>query len=335
MERLRTIIEDTAAGTGFSGVVSVSSRSGPAFRAAYGYRDRANGAVNGTDTRLAIASGTKLFTALGIGRLVQGGRLSVSTEVGELAPDFSAWIDPRATIGQLLTHSSGCYDYLDEEAMEDYDNFRLEIPWYDLATPSDYLPLFQGRPSKFAPGERYSYSNGGYVALGILIERVSGSPYRDFIAAEVLAPAGMAGSGFFAFDELPADVASGYLGDGLATNVYKVPVRGGGDGGMYTTAADLDALWRSLFSGRILAEGLLEDWLAPKIDISERSSYAYGLYLRKKDGSYFIVGGDHGVGFDSRYLPDRDLVVSILSNESDGEEAMRDAILGALDDGAL
>jgi CubicO group peptidase (beta-lactamase class C family) len=331
MERLTVAAETAAAVSGFTGTVAVSDASGPIFRKAFGYRNRADMLPNDEGTRFAIASGTKPFTALGIGRLVQEGKLTLSAPVGDVAQDFAGWIDPSATIGQLLTHRSGCYDYLDEETMEDYDNFRVALPWYDLETPSDYLPLFAGHAPKFDPGERFSYSNGGYVALGALIERISGQRYRDFIKAEVLDPAGMTDSGFFAFDALPSNVAAGYLDGGLRTNVYRLPIRGGGDGGMYTTAADLDAFWRSLLGHRILREGLLEDWLSPRAEISERTSYAYGFYRRKKDGSYYIVGSDHGVGFDSRYLPERDLVVSILSNESDGEEAMRDAILGCLD----
>jgi len=331
MERLRVAVETAAKAEGFSGTVSASSATGPAYRKAFGYRNRADMIPNDEGTRFAIASGTKAFTALGIGRLVQSGKLSVSARVGDLAPDFSGWIDPAATVDQLLTHRSGCYDYLDEETMEDYDNFRVDLPWYDLQTPTDYLPLFAGHAPKLSLGERFSYSNGGYIALGALIERISGRLYRDFIRTEVLEPAGMTDSGFFAFDELPPNVAAGYLDDGLATNIYKVPIRGGGDGGMFTTAADLDAFWRALFDHRILSEGLLEDWLSPKVEINERHSYAYGVYRRKKDDSYFLVGGDHGVGFDSRYLPARALVCSILSNESDGEEAMRDTILDALD----
>jgi CubicO group peptidase (beta-lactamase class C family) len=331
MKKLVEAVESTIAESGFSGVVSIASTQGDLFRKACGFRDRANRVPNDEGTRFAIASGTKIFTALGIGQIVQAGRVKVTTRVGDIAEDFSGWIDPDTTVEQLLTHTSGCFDYLDEETMEDYDEFRLDIPWYELATPSDYLPLFTGKSPKFAPGERFSYSNGGYVALGILVERLTGSSYRDFIESEVLGPAGMVDSGFFAFDELPPNTASGYLNEGLKTNIYKVPVRGGGDGGMYTTARDLDSFWRSLLSHRILGEGLLEEWLSPKVAINERSSYGYGVYRRNSGGQYFIVGGDHGVGFDSRYLPESGLTISILSNESDGEEGLRAAILDAIE----
>jgi len=331
MEKFIEAVESTIAEFGFSGVVSVASARGDLYRKACGFRDRANRVPNDEGTRFAIASGTKIFTALGIGRLVQAGRLKVESRVGDIAADFSGWIDPTATISQLLTHTAGCWDYLDEETMEDYEEFRLDIPWYELATPGDYLPLFEGKSPKFAPGERFSYSNGGYVALGILIERLAGSSYREFIESEVLGPAGMPDSGFFAFDELPPNTALGYMDSGLRSNIYKVPVRGGGDGGMYTTARDLDSFWRSLLSHRILGEGLLEEWLSPKVAVNERCSYGYGVYRRNSGGQYFIVGGDHGVGFDSRCLPESGLTISILCNESDGEEELRTALLEAIE----
>jgi CubicO group peptidase (beta-lactamase class C family) len=330
MIALETAIENCARDTGFSGVVRVSDPSGLLFSGSWGYRDRAERLRTEEDTRFAIASGTKLFTALGIGRLIEEGLLRLDSAVGSLHPDFHSWIDPAATVEQLLTHNSGCYDYLDEDEIEDYDNFRVEIPWCYLATPSDYLPLFVGKPMKGPPGQAYAYSNGGYVALGILIESLSGRPYRDFVEAEVLKPAGMADSGFFAFDELPPNCAKGYVGDGLKTNIYKVPIRGGGDGGMYASAPDLERFWPALLEGAILKPGLVEDWLRPRLHIDGERWAACGLTRRADDGSLLIVGGDHGVGFDSRIYPERGLILSILSNQSDGEEEMRRVLLAEL-----
>jgi len=330
MGHLQNAIEACASDTGFSGAVRVLGPSGLLFSGCWGFRDRAERLRAEEDTRFAIASGTKLFTALGIGRLVEQGALRLDSPVGTLHPDFHGWIDPAATVEQLLTHGSGCYDYLDEDLIEDYDNFRVEIPWCYLATPSDYLPLFAGKPMKGPPGQAYAYSNGGYVALGILIESIGGRPYRDFVEAEVLKPAGMAGSGFFAFDELPPNCAKGYLDGGLKTNVYKVPIRGGGDGGMYTNAPDLERFWPALLGGAILKPGFVEDWLRPRLHIEGERWAACGLTRRMETGSLSIVGGDHGVGFDSRIYPERGLTMSILSNQSDGEEEMRQALIKEL-----
>ncbi len=332
MSALQTAIENCARDTGFSGLVRVAGPSGLIFSGSWGYRDRAERLPVEEDTRFAIASGTKLFTALGIGRLAEQGALRLDSKVGSLHPDFHGWIDPTATVEQLLTHSSGCYDYLDEDEIEDYDNFRVDIPWCYLARPTDYLPLFIGKHMKAPPGEAYAYSNGGYVALGILIESLSGRLYRDFVEAEVLKPAGMKGSGFFAFDELPPNCAKGYLDDGHKTNVYKVPIRGGGDGGMYTSAPDLERFWPALLGGAILKPGLVEDWLRPRLRIDGERWTACGLTRRTEAGSLSIVGGDHGVGFDSRIYPERGLILSILSNQSDGEEEMRRTLIRALAD---
>lgn len=331
MRELERIIEASAAESGFSGIVCVSDGSGSRLCKAYGWRNRAERLAIEPGTRFGIASGTKAFTALAIGRLVERGRLALDDKAAAIGEGFSSWMPAEATVAQLLCHASGCYDYLDEDTMEDYDAFRLPMPWYDLDGPEDYLPAFEGGTPKFSPGERFSYSNGGYVALAAIVERVSGLPYRDFVRQEVLAPAGMVDSGFFSFDELPTNTALGYTGEGFATNLYRMPKRGGGDGGMYATALDLEAFWRALFEGRIISKNLLDDWLAPRMTISERSGYAYGFYRRTKDGSYYLVGGDHGVGFDTRYLPDRNLTLSILSNQSDGEEDLRSALIEYLD----
>jgi len=329
-QRIRAAMRDSV----FSGVVSIDGPDSTLFREASGLRNRAEKLPNTVDTAFAIASGTKLFTALGIARLVEAGTLRLDTRPATLWPDFLGWLDETATVDHLLTHNSGCYDYLDEDLMEDYDNFRVDIPWCYLETPSDYLPLFIGKSAKFRPGSAYAYSNGGYVALGIIIERLSGCLYRDFIQAEVLGPAGMSRSGFFAFSDLPANTALGYLDEGTATNIYKVPVRGGGDGGMYSTAADMVRLWQSLLTGRLVRPEFLDDWLAPRQTCSSSTDTHYsarGLFRDQANNQLYIVGGDHGVGFDSRQVPARNLTLSIFSNQSDGEEVLREILLSVLE----
>jgi CubicO group peptidase (beta-lactamase class C family) len=114
---------------------------------------------------------------------------------------------------------------------------------------------------KFRPGERYSYTNGGYVFLEMLIEKLTGVLYRNFIREHVLRAANMHKSGIYVFNDLPENTANGYLEDRRTTNIYQLPLRGGGDGGMYTTTDDLRAFWDSLFSNRILSEELTEAYL--------------------------------------------------------------------------
>jgi CubicO group peptidase (beta-lactamase class C family) len=330
MEELIDRIEQAAAETEFSGVISVFRDASTLFSKAFGYRDIKNKLPNTTSTIFGIASGTKVFTALGIGVLVDQGQLSLGTTIRDIDQAYTGFVDEHATILHLLTHTSGIYDYYDEEIEQDYDTFCVEIPWCELETPSDYYPLFEGKAMKFRPGERYAYSNGGYVFLGMLIEKLTGMLYRDFIREHVLHAASMHSSGFYAFNDLPANTANGYLEDRRTTNIYQLPPRGGGDGGMYTTTDDLRAFWHSLFSHRILSKELTATYLRTHCAINDTVGYGCGLYKRLDNSMFSIVGEDAGVGFDSRYLPHDKLTINILSNITNGEIGIRRAVLGVL-----
>jgi CubicO group peptidase (beta-lactamase class C family) len=332
MKELISKIEGAASEIEFSGVISVFQDASTVFNQAFGYRDIKNRLPNTTSTIFGIASGTKVFTALGIGVLVDQGRISLDTTVGEIDPEVTGFIDGRATIQHLLTHTSGIYDYYDEEIEQDFDHFSVEIPWSELETPSDYSPLFQGQAMKYRPGERYSYSNGGYVFLGMLIEKLTGGLYRDFIREQVLQAANMHRSGFYAFHDLPENTANGYLADRRTTNIYQLPPRGSGDGGMYTTTEDLRAFWDSLFSNRILSAELTATYLRTHVTFNDTDGYGCGLYKRLDDSIFSIEGGDAGVGFDSRYLPQGKLTINILSNITNGEVGIGKVVLGFLDD---
>ena len=320
-------IERAAPEMEFSGVISIFRNDSTLFSKAFGYRDVRNRLNNTTSTRFAIASGTKLFTALGIGVLIDQGVISLATTMKEIDQEYTGFIDERATILQLLTHTSGVYDYYDEEIEQDYEHFSVEIPWYALETPSDYYPLFRGKTMKYPPGERYSYSNGGYVFLGLLIEKLTGTLYRDFVRDHVLQPAGMNRSGFYAFNDLPENTANGYLKDRRTTNIYQLPVRGGGDGGMYTATDDLRAFWESLFSYRILSKGLTSTYLGTHAVLNASNGYGCGMFKRLDDSMFAIVGGDAGVGFTSWYLVQDRLTINILSNITNGDEEMKEVVL--------
>jgi len=329
---LKDAIEKEAKKSGFSGVVSIEKGNLPLYRKSFGFRDLVNKIPNEMDTKMGIASGTKIFTALGIGRLIDSGKLTLDTKVGQIDPAYKGFIDEDATIGHLLSHRSGIFDYYDEDIIEDFDNFHVEIPWFKLENPSDYLPLFVNQKMKFKANEKFSYSNGGYVFLGIIIEKLSGHCYRDFITDNVLKPAGMINSGFYALNGLPENTAYGYKEDRKTTNVFNLPIRGGGDGGMYTTADDLTSFWKSFFSYEILSEEITKDFLKTTSELNDKSGYGYGIYKRLDDTMYFIVGCDAGVGFDSRYFLKEDLTVSVISNISEGEESMVDLILDVLEE---
>ncbi len=328
MKKLIQLIKKNAGETNFSGVVSINQSGEDVYSEAFGYRDAINKIPNKKNTIFGTASGTKLFTALGIGVLIDEKKISLDTCVGDINNDYSGFISPKATIKNLLNHTSGIYDYYDEEIITDFDNFYVDIPWYKLETPLDYFPLFKDKTKKFNPDDRHSYSNGGYIFLGIIIEFITKRLFRDFIEEKILSPSKMNNSGFFSFDNLPSNTANGYLADGLRTNIYNLPKRGASDGGMFTTATDMTAFWRALFSHKIISEQLLKDFCTKQIKFNDVVGYGLGVYISKIEDYdiFFTSGSDAGVGFDSSYIPKTDIVISICSNITDGEGIIRNTI---------
>jgi CubicO group peptidase (beta-lactamase class C family) len=331
MKQLTAQIIKTAEENRFPGVVSISRNQRILYESAFGYRDMANEIPNDVTTRFGTASGTKLFTALGIGKLIDRGELKLETKVSELPIETDGFISSEATIENLLSHTSGIFDYYDEEIIEDFDNFSVSTPWCKLETPADYLPLYRDQKAKFTPDQRFSYSNGGYVYLGMIIEAVTKTRYRDFIRSQVLAPAGMAASGFFALNELPPNTATGYFENRRTSNLFQIPIRGGGDGGMFTTAQDIDRFWSTLFAGNIISQDLLRQLTVIRHRFSDKLGYARGIYLYLDRPGYAIIGSDAGVGFYSAYFPPQAVVVTVISNITDGEAAIKRLIIDNLE----
>ena len=336
-DKLTNEVRRKAAETSFSGVVSVVHSEKTLYREAFGYADFSEKRNNNLDTKFGIASGTKFFTAMGIGTLIDAGKLSLDTSVREIFQRELSYIDSQATIAQLLSHTSGMYDYYDEETDIDSENFFVDIPWFQLETPSDYLPLFENKQPKFNPGERYSYSNGGYVFLGVIIEIISGQLYRNYMRENVFSPVGMDNTGFYAFNRLPKNTAYGYKQskDGtFETNIYNLSIRGGADGGAYTNIIDVQKLWKTFFSNRLLSSKLVGLFSTPNAVINNRVNYGYGMYIMKYLGMDMFIynGGDAGVGFDTRYIPEKELGTAVISNLTNGEEKVRAVILSNLEE---
>ena len=298
-------------------MVHVSVGDEVVFAGGYGLADRARRIENTVDTRFGTASATKLFTALGVGALVDDGVVGLSTRLVDAVSAPLPGMDVEVTIDQLLGHTSGVFDYYDEELIDDFDNFELPIPPAELLRPSDYLPMLTG-PQKFPPGSRFAYSNGGYVLLGLVIEELTGS-FHDHLERRVLRPAGMDRSGFFRFDQLPPDTAIGYRDDGR-TNADVLPIIGGPDGGMFTTAGDLRRLWLRLLAGEIISAELVTTFLTKASRSGDEFYYGRGVWIRD-DGEHpptpFVEGSDAGVSIRSSLYPP-DTVVTVVSNTTEG-----------------
>jgi CubicO group peptidase (beta-lactamase class C family) len=322
-EKLDAVIDAST----FSGVVSIRQHGLSLYERAAGYADRSNRVANTLDTRFGIASGTKFLTALAIGNLIAAGKILVSTKLRDCVTlDFPHQYSPDITIGHLLTHTSGVPDYLDEEKIQDYDHFSVSRPWYELKGPKDYLGVFPNEPMKFAPGARFSYSNGGYILLGAVIEEVTGLRYQQFVEQQIFKPIGMERSGFFAFNQLPGQTALGYIEmvDGWRTNIYNLPIIGASDGGAYTTVDDIAKLWKAFWADELVPHELVELFAAPYVKVEtekEGTYYGHGLWISKastKRTEFYMLGNDAGVSFRSSILKESGLQVTVISNVSNG-----------------
>lgn len=307
----------------FSGVINVTVNNESIYTNTQGYRDIANKLIINSDTKFGIASGTKLITALGIGKLIDSGELTLETKVWDIFGKSLSYIGKDATIEQLLCHTSGIYDYLDEELMDEDDDFDFDIPLYKLINPSDYLPLFDNKEPKFIPGEKCSYSNGGYVILGAIIEKITDKTFREFITDEILKPCEMNDTGYYFSNDLPENSAIGYKDENgrLVANFFSIPIVGGGDGGIFTTSSDLIKLWSKFTEYNILSESLTKRYITPVSKVGS-TDYGLGMYLSGDidNREIFLYGCDPGVGFHSRYNLRTSRVINILSNRTWGIE---------------
>ena len=327
-EELAAAIDAVAADTAFSGVVRVDGPDGEVLGRAFGFADRAHRVPMTTGTRIGVASGAKAFTALTVMRLVEEGALALGTRARDLLGADLPLIDDAVTVEHLLSHRSGIGDYLDEDEIDDTNAYVMPLPLHTLDRVEAYLGVLDGHDTKFPPGTDFSYCNGGFCVLAILAERAARTPFHDLVREQVLERAGLLGTAYLRSDELPADAALGYLhAEGLRTNVLHLPVVGGGDGGIYTTAADVSALWAALEAGAVVSADTWTDMQRDRSPDDEDDSY--GLGIRLWGDAACLVGSDAGATFHSARVADG-LTRTVLSNTTDGAWPMVEALDTAL-----
>jgi CubicO group peptidase (beta-lactamase class C family) len=307
--------------TAFSGVVRIDRTGHVELAKAYGFAHRALEIPNEVDTRFATASATKSLTALAVVSLIEDGLLELSTTARSVLGTDLPLIEDGVTVEHVLAHRSGIGDYLDEDA-GDYDisDYVMPVPVHELARTEDYLAVLDGYPTAFAPGQRFAYCNGGYVVLALIVERASGVPFHDVVHERVCEPAGMLDTAFLRSDELPGKAALGYLEiDGVwRSNVFHLPVRGTGDGGIYTTVGDVSSLWNALYAGRIVSSDWVREMVSPHSVASDGRRYGLGFWLHPTSDAVQMEGSDAGVSFRSVSDPGAQATYTVISNTTDG-----------------
>lgn len=220
----------------FSGNVLVAHGDTTLFAKSYGAANKDFNVPNTADTRFNLGSISKDFTRTAIDQLVKGGKLTYDTTLATVLPDVKIEHADRITIRQLLDHQSGMGDFLGPDF--------AALPKDSLNELRDFLPLFESKPLEFEPGKGRRYSNAGYIVLGLVIEKLSGTTWRDYVRTNIFEPLGMTATGNVDVDAVVPNRAVGYsrgkgTGMPLHSNVFLQPRRGSSAGETYSTTGDL------------------------------------------------------------------------------------------------
>jgi CubicO group peptidase (beta-lactamase class C family) len=312
-----------------SGVVLVARDGVTIASKAAGIANKATGAPIMLNTKFNLGSMNKMFTAVAIAQLAQAGRLSFNDPISKHLPDYSnKEVADKVTIHQLLTHTSGMGMYWNEKFMAQREK---------LLTVAAHLPLFASDTLLFQPGEKFQYSNSGYMVLGAIIEKVSGQDYYSYVQEHIYKPAGMTDTGFYEPGKKIPNLAIGYskmspdgkLLEEARDNTNTREVRGGPAGGGYSTVEDLVKFHMALRSYKLLNEEHTKLVTTGKVDSGGPiGRYAYGFGDKVFDGKHIVGhnGGSPGIAANFEMYPELGYTSVMLMNAD--PPAMMPVIMG-------
>ncbi|MBA4146505.1 MAG: beta-lactamase family protein [Verrucomicrobia bacterium] len=288
----------------------------PVFTKGYGMADLEKRIPCSTNTNFRLASVTKQFTAMAILTLAERGKLSLEDRVPKYFPEFPEY-GKGITIRHLLTHTSGVPDY--EDDMPD----GLKIPLSDR----DVLHILrQQKTLYFSPGSDFRYSNSGYAMLALLVEIASGETFPAYLEKHIFKPLGMNDSiAYVAGVSQVPNRAFGYALENGKWNFSDQSLTSAvlGDGGIYSSVADLLKWDQALYTGKLVGRKMLEEAFTPhsqKSDFAE-SGYGYGWYIGKVRGTNSVWHYGSTCGFRTHFarFPEKNLSVIILTNRREPE----------------
>jgi len=292
-----------------------------------GFADLPNEIPNTLETKFASASEGKVFVAVGILQLIERKRIKYEDTLGKLLDIPLNNIDKDVTVRQLLNHTSGVPDYFDESIMDEYEELWTDYPNYKIRHNSDLLPLFIDKPMMYPKGERFQYNNSGYVLLAMIIEKVTGMYFDQYLKENIFDLCGMKSTGYYELDKLPSQCASNYIycadTNDYRTNIYSVDAKGTGAGGAFIAVKDIVSFWINLLEGKLISKELVSDMLRKQSGDgadAEEGYYGYGMWIidhpNGRDFAYF-QGSDPGVSFISEYNPNNGVISVLVSNYGD------------------
>ncbi len=302
--RMDAVVRDDADKGSFMGAVLVARDDQILFDKGYGSANLEWKIANDGDTKFRLGSVTKQFTGVAILLLQERGKLTLDAPVKTYLPDAPAAWD-KVTVRHLLNHTSGIPNFT---SFPDYGGTKT-LP----ATHASLIARFRDKPLEFQPGEKWNYSNSGYVLLSAIVEKLSGQSYADFVAANLFKPLGMADTGYDSHATIIPRRASGYApgAKGPVNADYIDMTIPQGAGALYSTTRDLLKWQRGVYGGKLLSPASLAAFRTPQKD-----GYALGIVVHKADGVTTLQHGGGIEGFNTflAYDPDRKLTVVVLAN---------------------
>ncbi len=312
LTRMEQVIQSHVADKTFMGTVLVVRDGKTVFDKGYGSADLEWNIPNTPATKFRLGSLTKQFTAASIMLLQERDKLKVEDPVRKYLPDLPESWD-KITIFNLLTHSAGVFNYTARPDFKEFTRRRM--------TPQQIVDLVRDKPLDFQPGEKMSYSNTGYVVLGMVIEKVSGQPYAQFLQDNIFTPLAMKDSGYEDQVAILPLRARGYsrTPDGKLVNADFIDMSTPfSAGALVSTTHDLLTWENALFAGKVVSQESLAKMTTPF-----KNDYGFGLIMRKVDGHRQVWhnGGIDGFTTDMRTYPDDHLTIIVLDNIATGAPA--------------
>jgi len=309
-EKLDAIAAEAFAKDAPGGTVIVVMDGKTLLRKGYGMADLELGVAAKPEMVFRVASMTKQFTAVAILQLVREGKVKFDDPLSKYVPSFPG--ADAITVEHLLTHTSGIMSYNDARGYR--DTIRED------KTPMQLVEGVRNERANFAPGQNYMYSNSGYLLLGVIIEKVSGMKYADYMQRKLFTPFGLKHTSVVDPDHLTTGRVRGYeIGpDRVLRNAGYISMTQPYAAGSIESNVDDLARWsRLLLEGKVIDKALLDRaWTEGRTRDGTPTGYGYGWKVHDEGGLRFVAHGGGITGFVSYgvLIPERELFVGMLHN---------------------
>jgi len=307
-QKMDTLISAYTKQYKFNGVVFVAKGGNILLQKGYGYKDFANKKFSDPKGIFQLGSITKQFTSTVILRLQEQGKLNVQDKLSKYIPDFPS--GNQITIEHLLTHTSGIYNYTDDNKFLNNESLKhVEL--------SRMISMMESKPLEFKPGSKFRYSNSNYVLLGYIIQKVTGKSYEDVVRQLIFSPLQMTHSGFDFKNLKDTNKVVGYLAFDKSLQLIAPLVDSSASfaaGALYSSVEDMYKWDRALYTGKVISQASLEKAYTPRLN-----KYGYGWFIDSVNGKRIVQhnGGIFGFTADFLRIHADDICIVVLCNKSE------------------